>query len=662
MLLGVDVGGTFTDAVVAVGDRLVTAKAPTTPDDQSQGVLAAVTAALERAGADAGDVRGFAHGTTTATNALLEGEGARTALVATEGFEDVVELGRQARADLYRLCKAHPAPLVPPERRVGVTERMGPDGPLQELGDEALKAAVDAVADAEPEAVAVCLLHAYRHPEHERALGEALAERLPDVHVSLSHEAVGTFREFERAATTEVDAALSPLLRAYLRRLVERASEAGLPEPAVMQSSGGLASIEHAAAHAALTVLSGPAGGAAGAAWAAAAADEPSALCFDMGGTSCDVCVILDGAVRETGGGEVGGRPVALPMLDIHTVGAGGGSIGWRDPGGALRAGPRSAGARPGPACYGHGGTEPTVTDANLLLGMLPAGASLGDEITLDRDAAEAAVKELADSLDLGVLECAEGIRRVANAEMVRALRVMTVERGVDPRELALLCFGGAGGLHAADIADELDMTRILCPRASGVLAALGLVISERRRDVQRSVLLSGDELSDDALREETGRLAERAREQLGDAEAEVRVTAELRYKGQAFELAVTAHEDADELRELFHAAHEEAYGFRDPEGEVELVTLRATATEPGPDVDAAAAGAAAAGAERSSRTVVFGGSEHETTVLRGEPEPGTEIEGPALVELPESTLAVPPGWAGEVLASGTIRLEKRGG
>ena len=390
MLLGVDVGGTFTDAVVAVGDRLVTAKSPTTPEDQSEGVLAAVRAALERAGASAEEVRAFAHGTTVATNALLEGEGARTVLVATRGFEDVVELGRQARADLYRLCAAHPAPLVPPERRVGARERMGPDGPVEALSQDALRAAVDAVEEAEPEAVAVCLLHAYRHPEHETAIGEALAERLPDVHVSLSHQAVGTFREFERAATTEVDAALSPLLRSYLRRLVERAGEAGLPEPAVMQSSGGLASAAHAGDHAALTVLSGPAGGAAGAAWAAAAAGEPDALCFDMGGTSCDVCVILGGSVREAAGREVGGRPVALPMLDIHTVGAGGGSIGWRDPGGALRAGPRSAGARPGPACYGHGGTEPTVTDANLLLGLLPAGASLGGDITLDRDAAGA--------------------------------------------------------------------------------------------------------------------------------------------------------------------------------------------------------------------------------------------------------------------------------
>src|ERR671916_667679 len=371
LLVGVDVGGTFTDAVVAVEGRLVTAKAPTTPDDQSEGVLAAVRAALDRAGARAEDVRAFAHGTTVATNALLEGRGARTVLVATAGFEDVVELGRQARADLYRLCRAHPAPLVPPERRVGADERMGPDGPVREL-----------------------------------------AEGLPEVHVSLSHEAVGTFREYERAATTELDAALSPLLRSYLRRLVERAGEAGLPEPAVMQSSGGLASAAHAGAHAALTVLSGPAGGAAGAAWAAAAAGEPDALCFDMGGTSCDVCVILGGSVREAAGREVGGRPVALPMLDIHTVGAGGGSIGWRDPGGAPAARPPTAGARPGPACYGHGGTEPTVTDANLLLGLLAPGASLGGEIELNRGAAARAVEELARSLDLEPLDCAEGIRR----------------------------------------------------------------------------------------------------------------------------------------------------------------------------------------------------------------------------------------------------------
>jgi N-methylhydantoinase A len=531
MLIGVDVGGTFTDAVVAAGGRLVTAKAPTTPQDQSEGVLAAVGSALERADVRAENISAFAHGTTVATNALLEGRGARTALVATEGFEDVVELGRQARADLYRLCAAHPAPLVPPERRIGAPERMGPEGVLRALEDPA--ALAERVAALEPEAVAVCLLHSYRHPEHEQAIGAALNERLPHAHVSLSHEVVGTFREYERAATTELDAALSPLLGAYLAALADRAADAGLPTPDVMQSSGGLASLEQARAHAALTVLSGPAGGAAGAAWAALASGERGALCFDMGGTSCDVCVIEDGAARETAGRLVGGHPVALPMLDLHTVGAGGGSIAWRDAGGAMRVGPRSAGADPGPAAYAQGGTEPTVTDANLVLGLLGTEAPLAGAIALDADAARAAVERLAAKLDLEPLDCAEGIRRVANAEMIRALRVMTVERGVDPRELALLAFGGAGPMHAAAIAAELGMTRILCPRASGVLAALGLVVSDRRRDAQRSVLLSGAGLTAGALRDEIAALAERA------AAGARRVTAELRYRGQSFELAV---------------------------------------------------------------------------------------------------------------------------
>src|SRR4051812_5812150 len=445
MLLGVDVGGTFTDAVLALEDgRLITAKAPSMPEDQSRGVMEAVRAALERAGRGPGDVEAFAHGMTVATNALLEGKGARTALVATDGFADLVALGRQDRADLYRLCAAHPAPLVPPERRVGVRERCTPDGVLTALDDDEVARVVEAIGDAE--SVAVCLLHSYAHADHERALGDALAEHSPDAHVSLSHEVVGTFREYERAATTEVDAALSPLLRRYLRALAGAAGDAGLPEPSIMQSSGGLASLDLAARHAALTVLSGPAGGAAAAARLAAQSDERDLLCFDMGGTSCDVCVVDDGRVRETAGREVGGRPLALPMVDIHTVGAGGGSIGWRDAGGALRVGPQSAGADPGPACYGRGGTEPTVTDANLVLGLLDPDAPLAGGVELDPDAAHEAVARLAGTLGLDTEDCARGIVRVANTEMVRALRVMTVERGVDPRGYALLAFGGAGG------------------------------------------------------------------------------------------------------------------------------------------------------------------------------------------------------------------------
>ena len=657
MLLGVDVGGTFTDAVLAIEGRLHTGKAPSTPEDQSEGVMAAVGAVLERAGADAAEVERFAHGMTVATNALLEGRGARTALIATEGFTDLVELGRQARAHLYRLCASRPAPLTPPERRVPAPERCAPDGPLRPLESEGVRDTVERVAALEPEAVAVVLLHAYRHHDHERALGDALRERLPEAHVSLSHDVVGTFREYERAATTEVDAALGPLLAGYLRRLTGSAAEAGLPEPQIMQSNGGLADLELAARHPALTVLSGPAGGAAGGAYAAQAAGEPDALGFDMGGTSCDVCVIDGGRVREAAGLEIGGRPLALPMLDVHTVGAGGGSIGWRDAGGALRVGPRSAGADPGPACYGRGGTEPTVTDANLLLGYLDEDAELAGGVALDRDAAQGAVQTLADSLDLSVRECAEGIVRVANNEMARALRVMTVQRGVDPRGYALIPFGGAGPMHASAVARELGIERILCPRASGVLAALGLVVGDRRRDAQRSVLRSGDAFTAAAVREDVQELAATARNALGEPDAPLRVLYELRYRGQAFELAVQRDGPAEpeELSDAFGDLHEERYGYRDPDSPIELVTVRVTATVPGPEV--ALEAPADAEPRTATRTAVFDGDEHEAWVLRGELPAGTEIDGPAICELPEATLVVPPGWGGDVHPTGTVRL-----
>jgi N-methylhydantoinase A len=660
MLIGVDVGGTFTDAVLALDGRLITAKAPTTPDDQSEGVMAAIEAALQKAGANADQVEEFSHGMTVATNALLEGRGARTAFVATEGFTDVIALGRQDRPQLYRLCAARPAPLAPDELRFGAPERMTPDGPLRALEPQDATTLAEHIAEAEPEAVAVALLHSYRHPEHEAAIGDALAQALPDAHISLSHDVVGTFREYERAATTEIDAALSPLLASYLRRLARRVSDASLPEPAIMQSNGGLIGIEAAAGHASWTVLSGPAGGAAGAAFVARQAGADDALCLDMGGTSCDVCVIDGGTVQERSSGEIAGRPMALPMLAVHTVGAGGGSIAWRDAGGALRVGPRSAGADPGPACYGRGGTEPTVTDANLVLGYLSADAPLGGGVELDLEAAEQAVANLATELDLDVKACAEGIRRVAGAEMIRALRVVTVQRGIDPRRYALMAFGGAGGLHAAQIADELGIDKILCPRASGVLAALGLVVSPRRRDVQRSVLLSGDDLTAEAIEQHVRQLSERAREAMHDPEAAVHVVYELRYRGQSFELPIAGARDAapDALRQAFEAEHEERYGYRDADQELELVTIRVTATAAGVDVELAG-GEDDENVERDRRKATLDGDTIELEVLRGIPAPGTKLEGPAVVELPESTLLVPPGWSGEVDDTGTIRIER---
>jgi N-methylhydantoinase A len=663
MLLGVDVGGTFTDAVLAIDGHLVTAKRPTTPADQSEGVMAAVGAVLAQAGVEPEAVSAFAHGMTVATNALLEGRVARTALVATEGFTDIVALGRQHRPQLYRLCADWPPPLVPDELRFGARERMGPDGPLQPLEREAAEKLAAEVAAADPDAVAVVLLHSYRHPEHERVIGRELAAALPGAHISLSHEVVGTFREFERAATTEVDAALSPLLGSYIRRLVKRARGAGLPEPAIMQSNGGLIDAGTAAGHASWTVLSGPAGGTSGAAFIAEQAGARDALCFDMGGTSCDVCVVEGGVVHERGAGSIAGRPLSLPTVAVHTVGAGGGSIAWHDPGGALRVGPRSAGADPGPACYGRGGREPTVTDANLMLGYIAADRPLAGEVPLDPDLAEKAIAGLGRSLGLEPLACAEGIVRVANAEMVRALRVVTVERGIDPRGFALLAFGGAGPLHAPSIADELQIGHILCPQASGVLAALGLVVSPRRRDAQQTVLLSGDELTQERVGEIVDELSARSRRALGGGEAEISATYELRYRGQAFELAVAGgpRPTPDELRCAFAAAHEERYGYHDPGQEVELVTVRVSATLPGATVDLARPPDQSRSAQRGRRRAFVAGQRLDLETFRGLPAPGTSIPAPAAVDLPDSTVLVLPGWIGEVDPTGTIVLRREG-
>jgi N-methylhydantoinase A len=658
VILGVDVGGTFTDAALLTGDRLVTGKSPTTPGDQSEGVMDAVQEALAAAGAAPGDVERFVHGMTVGTNALLEGRVARTALLATEGFTDLEELGRQARPELYRLCAGHPPPLVPAELRVPVPERAGPDGVLRPLDEEVLGAALDGL---DAEAAAVCLLWGFRHPAHERRAAELLEEALPGIHVSTSHETAGVFREYERCATTIVDAALSPLLRGYLERLTDRAREAGLPEPEVMLSSGGTASAGTAARHASWTVLSGPAGGAVGAArmtggrgpagaGRGAAGGEGGAVGggdavgLDMGGTSCDVSLIVGGAAAVGTGREVGGRALALPMVDVHTIGAGGGSIAWRDAGGALRVGPRSAGADPGPACYGRGGEAPTVTDANLLLGHLDEDSPLAGGVRLDRAAAERAVGELAEEIGLGLDETAAGIARVASAAMAQAVRVVTVERGIDPRELVLVPFGGAGPLHAAQIADELGMRRVLVPVASGVLSAFGLVVAERRRDLVESVLLKGDELTAQSMAAVVERLAERGREELREAsggaereasgaereasgaeraEPELRASYDLRYEGQAFELQIAGDPAPDpaELRRAFDRAHEDRYGYADHDAGLELVSVRVAVALPGAE----------------PRPAAWDGL------------PGGAAEGPAVVRLPGSTLVVPEGWRARV-------------
>ncbi len=659
MLLGVDVGGTFTDAVLIDGERIHSAKSPTTPDDQSEGVIAALRTVLDAAGADPGSVEHFAHGMTVGTNALLERDGAATALVATDGFTDLLEIARQDRPSLYRLCEDRPPPLSPAGLRVGVRERMGPDGPVLALEREEIDRVVAEVRRLSPESVAVCLLFSYLDPSHEEALAAAIRDELPGLHVSTSAEVLPQFREYERCATTVLDAYLSPLLGRYLRRLGEECRELGVPAPLVMQSSGGVVAADEAAGGGAWSVLSGPAGGAVGAGLIAASAGDGNALGLDMGGTSCDVCVIEDGDVRRTDSREFDGRPIQLPMLDVHTVGAGGGSVAWADPGGALRVGPRSAGARPGPACYGNGGEEPTVTDANLLLGYLGGEGGLAGGVELDRDAAERAVGGLADRLGLALDDAARGIVAVANAEMVRALRVVTVERGVDPRGFALLPFGGAGPLHAAAIAEELGIGRIICPRTGGVLSALGLIASERRRDTARTVMLAGDDLSPARIAAEVADLAAGLGGAEGDPETELEAVYELRYRGQAFELPVPGplEPEPEDLAAAFAAEHEARYGYSDPDAAIELVNIRLAARS---QVAAVRLPQATDEVERSTRRAGFGGEWMETEVLRGLPGPGCRISGPAVVELPETTLVLPPGWRAEADDAGTIVAERR--
>jgi N-methylhydantoinase A len=657
MLLGVDVGGTFTDAALLDGEVLHTAKVPSTPEDQSRGVIAAVEEVLDRAGAGPGDVEGFTHGMTVGTNALLEERGARTALVATRGFADLLEIGRQNRPSLYHPCRAKPRPLVDPELKFEAAERIGAGGVVEELADEEIDGLVERLRESDAESVAVCLLFAFRDPEHERRIGSALREALPEIHVSTSHEVLPAFREYERFSTTVIDAYLTPLLGRYLGRLAAACRERGLAEPEVMRSSGGTADAGEAARAGAWSVLSGPAGGAVGAGLLARSAGQGDAIGIDMGGTSCDVCVVESGEVRRTDSREIEGRPIQLPMVDVHTVGAGGGSIGWRDPGGALRVGPRSAGAEPGPACYGRGGTEPTVTDANLLLGYLSADSDLAGGVALDVDAAQRAVASLGEQLGLDEVATAEGIVRVTNQEMIRALRVVTVERGVDPRDYALLPFGGAGPMHAAALAEELEITRLVCPRASGVLSALGLIAAGHRRDTARTVFLSAEEITAERVADEVKSLSDPLL--AGMEGAELEVVYELRYRGQAFELPVPgpAEPEPERLAEDFAREHEARYGYRDPEGKLELVTIRVAAAEPGPEPrPTAAAGGQLAEDERRAR---FAGDWVPTRVLRGEPESGFTAEGPCVFELPEATLVLPPGWSARVDDAGTITAQK---
>ncbi len=674
-LVGIDVGGTFTDFVWVVDGRLVVHKTPTTPADQSRAIVAGL-AALGVA-PDAAVV----HGTTVATNALLERSGARTALVTTAGFADVLAIGRQHRPHLYRLSQHRPPPLVPAAWRFEVPERLDAAGRvLTPLDEDAVAQVAQRLADEGIESVAVVFLFSFRDPTHERRAAERIRAACPEVAVSLSSDILPEYREYERTATTVINAYVQPLVARYLGRLEEALGGRTLR---IMQSNGGAIGAGPAARQAARLVLSGPAGGVVGAfalARQALGTDAPRIMTFDMGGTSTDVA-LCPGAVPHTSEGVIAGLPLRLPSTDIHTVGAGGGSIARVDAGGVLRVGPESAGAIPGPVCYGRGGTAPTVTDANLVLGRLDAGQRLGGDasgaavsVRLAAEAARAALAGLGTKLGLSAEEAALGVLRVANATMERALRRVSVERGHDPAEHVLVPFGGAGPLHACDLAAALGIRRVLIPPYPGVLSALGLLLADVVYDASRSVLRPAAALTGDPapLREAAGALARTVREVLArDGFDDVTLTArlDLRYAGQSYELDVplawpVTAEGVAEAVAAFHAAHRQRYGHARPEAPVEVVTLRVRGTAPGLPLalpEEPPADTLADVARLPERPVWFDAAGPTPTPGYDRPRlrHGHRFDGPAIVFQYDTTVVIPPGWHARVDAGRNLWVER---
>jgi N-methylhydantoinase A len=660
--LGVDVGGTFTDIVLLTGENLTTAKVPST-EDQSVGVIDGIEKACTEADLAPDDIDVFTHGMTVSVNALLEETGAKTALVTTDGFRDVLEIGRQDRPALYDLSAEKPTPLVPRRRRYELPERATVDGIEKSVDEKEVRKLAWQFSD-DIESVAVCLLHAYTHPENEELVAEVLREEC-DAHVSVSHEVLAEFREYERTATTVADAYVTPTIDDYIGRLESRTDDLGVPTPQVMQSNGGIANPATVRERAVTTVLSGPAAGVVGAATTATeyASDLRGLITFDMGGTSSDVSLVRDGDIERTTDATIAGRPIGVPMVDLTTVGAGGGSIAWVDSGGALRVGPESAGADPGPACYGHGGTRPTVTDANVVLGYIGGSSALGGELELDKDAAYEALENLATEAGLDdALAAARGVYRVANATMTRAIRSVTVEQGHDPRQFGLVAFGGAGPMHAAALADTLDIGHVVIPRACGVLSAYGLLAADEKHDAVRTYRTALDALAVGAVEDIYDDLTENVRTDTSDpTAARIERAADCRYEGQSFELTVPTSEPVDpaDLEDRFHAAHESAYGYR-MNDTVELVNLRVTATIEREPIPPAYAGDG--DPEKEQRDVFFENDTYETPVYAREAlVPECELGGPAILEQNESTIVVPPAWSGTVKTDGTLVLTREG-
>jgi N-methylhydantoinase A len=680
--LGVDIGGTFTDATLVDDETgaVSIAKVSSTPADPSAGFMEATSRILREAGVEGAELRYLVHATTVATNSIIEAKVARTAFVTTDGFRDLLEIARQTRPTLYDVHFEKPPPLVPRNLCFGVRERLEPDGSARVPLDEESVREVAARLRAEAiESVAVCLLHAYADGAHERRVGEILRELLPGALVSLSSEVAPELREYLRASTTVINAGIRPVVARYLAGIEERLRDAGVDaELLVMQSSGGVFSSEAARVRPVFMVESGPAAGVIATAALGEALGHTELISFDMGGTTAKVGLIEGGAPKVTkdyqvgaaaragiGGLALSGYPVRTPVIDLVEIGAGGGSIAWIDTGGVLRVGPHSAGADPGPVCYARGGAEPTITDANLVLGRLNASYFLGGEIELDVERARVAIEErCARPLGLSLEEAANGIVEIANAAMVNALHLVSVQRGYDPREFLLVAFGGAGPAHANALARDIGVPKVLVPTAPGIFSAAGLLSTDLKRDYTASLLRRADELRPGeaerlfAALEEEGR---RALEREGVRAEDVSFVrhAELRYVGQSYELTVPADDVASAVAG-FHGEHDRAYGFSAAEEPVELVNLRLTAVGRIAKPQLRRVEPLGAARERGRRAVYFAESDGHVDCAvydRYSLGAGAELAGPAIVEELDSTIVVHPGFAARVDEHGNVLI-----
>ena len=686
--LGIDIGGTFTDVALVndVDGTIGIAKTPTTPSDFGKAVLSGLHDALDRYGVQPDEVSLLSHATTVVTNSILEENGARTALISTRGFRDVLELRRSARSDLYDMFQDPPRVLVPRHRRLEITERLDATGTvIVPLDESEIPGLIKELKDLEVEAVAISLLFSFLNDHHECRLGEALREALPGVAIFLSSEVLPEVREFERTSTTAVCAYVAPILGSYLKQLETATDSLGLPKLHVMGSTGGVFDVREALRLPVNSVESGPAAGVIAAQLVGAQLGETNLISFDMGGTTAKASLIRDGQIEVTADYEVGGtgsqnrwvtgsgHPIRVPVIDLAEVSAGGGSIAWIDPAGSLRVGPHSAGAEPGPVCYGQGGDQPTVTDANLVLGYLDAHSLLGGDLPIDYQRAEYALqKKIGDPMNMTALQAAAAVREIVNNGMAEALRIVSIERGHDPREFSLVAFGGAGPVHAAALADELDIPRIIVPPIPGGFSALGLVMTNVRRDYARTLYRQLEDLPASDIEAVWSELQAQGEEMLRSTGISpdlwrFRRSADLRYSRQAYELNVTAEpgEFTDktkaELAGNFHSRHEQTYGHKNLTEPVHLVTLRLTAVGELGRLEITDTPRSDGASEKSRRPVWFAqtGTTDCSVHNRSSLAAGISLDGPVIVESLDSTLVVPPRWTARNDHNGFITLER---